>query len=77
MTDLCRLVSQARIKAKPLLRSAGSFITKETMKPHFDTTVYAPTKYAYTSPVPSIQYITPQVWTTGVWLCYTVAMQMF
>jgi len=52
---------QARIKAKPMLRSTGSFMTKESLKPQYEMTGFVSSKYTYTSPVPSIQYITPQV----------------
>jgi len=52
---------QARIKAKPMLRSTGSFMAKESLKPQYEMTGFVSSKYTYTSPVPSIQYITPQV----------------
>jgi len=44
-----------------MLRSTGSFMAKESLKPQYEMTGFVCPKYAYTSPVPSIQYITPQV----------------
>jgi len=44
-----------------MLRSTGSFMAKESLKPQYEVTGFVSPKYAYTSPVPSIQYITPQV----------------
>jgi len=52
---------QARIKAKPMLRSTGSFMSKESLKPQYEMTGFVSSKYTHMSPVPSIQYITPQV----------------
>jgi len=44
-----------------MLRSTGSFMAKESLKPQYEMTGFVSPKYTYTSPVPSIQYITPQV----------------
>ena len=63
------MIFQARIKAKPLLRSTAPFVPKNGMKPatQFDpnAAVYTPVpsnpqKYsAYTPPVPNVQYMQP------------------